>query len=220
MPGARRNFYASNAGISAKSSKPAGARHPVAWLMPQQAGGLASHNNAKLRLTGTALGVMGKPAQGSATITIDATATGGLIVSGSGSATITLSATGDIKSIASASGSASITLSASAAIGAIAGLTGAATITISGTATSYAIGYMSGTSSNETEFSADALARAVWEALATEFNTPGSMGEKLNGAASAGDPWGTTLPGSYADGTAGKILGSKLLTTAKFLGLK
>jgi len=36
----------------------------------------------------------------------------------------------------------------------------------------------------------------------------------------AGDPWATTLPGSYADGTAGKILGSKVLTTTKFLGLK
>jgi hypothetical protein len=34
------------------------------------------------------------------------------------------------------------------------------------------------------------------------------------------DPWTTALPGSYADGTAGKILGSKVLTTTKFLGLK
>jgi hypothetical protein len=28
----------------------------------------------------------------------------------------------------------------------------------------------------------------------------------MNSAASAGDPWSTALPGSYADGEAGKIL--------------
>ena len=37
---------------------------------------------------------------------------------------------------------------------------------------------------------------------------PGSMGDKINNAASAGDPWGTTLPGSYAPGTAGNMIGS------------
>lgn len=36
----------------------------------------------------------------------------------------------------------------------------------------------------------------------------------------AGDPWATALPGAYANGTAGKILGEKVLTVAKFLGLK
>jgi hypothetical protein len=34
------------------------------------------------------------------------------------------------------------------------------------------------------------------------------------------DPWATALPGSYSEGTAGKILGSKVLTLARFLGLK
>ena len=34
------------------------------------------------------------------------------------------------------------------------------------------------------------------------------MGAKLNAASSAGDPWGTAVPGAYADGTAGFILGN------------
>jgi hypothetical protein len=35
----------------------------------------------------------------------------------------------------------------------------------------------------------------------------GSLGAKVNSAASAGDPWATALPGSYSAGTAGAILG-------------
>lgn len=217
------NQYVGEAVVSGQTNKyglPAGYSGQYAFSPPPKSGGLASKKEARIAISQVGNAVMGLPASGSAAITLTITATGGLIVSGSGSASISISATGDIKSIASASGSASISISTSAALGALAGLSGSATITFTPTATMHAIGYLSGTSSNETEFSADALARAVWDALATDFNLAGTMGEKLNAAGSAGDPWGTALPGSYADGTAGKIIGSKLLTTGKFLGLK
>jgi hypothetical protein len=38
----------------------------------------------------------------------------------------------------------------------------------------------------------------------------GSLGAKVNSAASAGDPWATNLPGAYGAGTAGNIVGSQL----------
>lgn len=38
----------------------------------------------------------------------------------------------------------------------------------------------------------------------------GSLGAKVNSAASAGDPWATALPGAYAAGTAGNIIGNRL----------
>lgn len=41
----------------------------------------------------------------------------------------------------------------------------------------------------------------------------GSLGAKVNSAASAGDPWATNLPGSYASGTAGNIVGNRLDAT-------
>lgn len=220
MPGASRNIFATDAGLSSLSSKPAGARHPVAWQMPQKPGGLASHNATFITLEQTGSAVSGLPGSGSATITFTQTATGGLIVSGSGSASITFSETGTLISVAAGSGSATITLSGSALIGALAGLSASGSITLSPTATILAVGYLSGLSTNETEFSADALARAVWDAVATDFNTAGTMGEKLNSASSAGDPWGTSLPGAYSDGTAGKIVGEKLLRLSKFLALK
>lgn len=70
-----------------------------------------------------------------------------------------------------------------------------------------------------TELSPETLAAAVWNALAAQYTDAGSMGEKLSAAGSAGDPWSTALPGSYAAGTAGDKL-SKALSLAKFIGLK
>lgn len=37
-----------------------------------------------------------------------------------------------------------------------------------------------------------------------------SLGAAINSAASAGDPWATTLPGAYEEGTAGHIIGTNL----------
>lgn len=216
--GSNRNIFAGEAGINAKSSKPAGARHPVAWQMPQKAGGLASHNNTRITLSESGSAALGLPASGSAEITFTQTATGGLIVSGSGSASITFSPTGTLISVAAGSGSATVTLSGSALIGALAGISGQSSITFTPTAVIRAVGYLAGLSTNETEFSADALARAVWDAVAADFNISGTMGEKLNAAGTAGDPWTADLS-PYLTGTAGDQL-RKALTTGKFLALK
>jgi hypothetical protein len=56
--------------------------------------------------------------------------------------------------------------------------------------------------------SAASIADAVWDELIADHLTAGTTGLKLNSAASAGDPWSTTLPGSYAAGTAGYIVGN------------
>ena len=98
------------------------------------------------------------------------------------------------------------------------------------------------------------IAQAVLNATAAMYNAGGTIGNKINSAASAGDPWTTPIPGSYPAGSAGQLLGnlgegsdpntiaaavwnkattdhtatgtfgafvqSKLLTVAKFLGLK
>jgi len=56
------------------------------------------------------------------------------------------------------------------------------------------------------DLSPENLAAAVWNSIAASFNNAGTMGAKMNSAASAGDPWSAILPGSYVDGEAGKIL--------------
>lgn len=219
FPGSNRNIFAGEAEIDPLSSKPAGARHPVAWQMPQKAGGLASRNNTQVQFSQIGNLALGLPASGSTTITFTPTATGGLIVSGSGSASITFDATGTILSIAAGSGSATITLSGTALIGALAGLAGTGNITLTPTATIYAIGYLSGIATNEAEFSADALARAVWDALSVDYNNTGSMGAIMNNLGAGANPWEALLADNNDPGTFGERV-QKLLTVAKFLGLK
>jgi len=60
--------------------------------------------------------------------------------------------------------------------------------------------------SSSSTLSPENLAAAVWNSIAASFNTAGTMGAKMNSAASAGDPWGTVLPGSYLSTEAGGIL--------------
>jgi len=81
-------------------------------------------------------------------------------------------------------------------------------ITGSGTASATLRGEtgLSADISSSSTLSPENLAAAVWNSIAASFNTAGTMGAKMNSAASAGDPWSTALPGAYADGEAGKIL--------------
>ena len=68
------------------------------------------------------------------------------------------------------------------------------------------------------ELAADAVAEiadAVWDEVLSGHLTAGSTGNALNAAGSAGDPWSTTLPGSYTGSQAGKMLSDILTDTAE-----
>lgn len=73
-------------------------------------------------------------------------------------------------------------------------------------ATAFGTADLSAIITNTSTLSPESLAAAVWNSLAATFNTAGTMGNKLNSAASAGDPWSTPLPGSYLSTEAGGIL--------------
>lgn len=85
--------------------------------------------------------------------------------------------------------------------------------TFSGGAVSSVTGNVGGTVNGLTATAKTDVENAVWEATASGHNSAGTMGNKLNSAASAGDPWNTSLPGSYGAGTAGYILGTNLNAT-------
>ncbi len=51
------------------------------------------------------------------------------------------------------------------------------------------------------------LAAAVWDLATSGHTTSGSFGAAMVAAGSAGDPWATSLPGSYGAGTAGHRIG-------------
>jgi hypothetical protein len=52
------------------------------------------------------------------------------------------------------------------------------------------------------------IAGRVWDELIASHSTAGTTGLALASASSAGDPWGTALPGAYASGTAGFLVGT------------
>lgn len=64
------------------------------------------------------------------------------------------------------------------------------------------------------------MAAAVWDALVANHLTAGTTGKALSDAGSAGNPWSTPVTGNTTAGTFGELVGKKLLTIAKFLGLK
>lgn len=60
---------------------------------------------------------------------------------------------------------------------------------------------------------AASIADAVWDEVLSGHLTAGSTGYALNAAGSAGDPWSTSLPGSYTGTTAGFIIGTMRAAT-------
>lgn len=187
---------------------PEGCRHPQAWMMPQKAGALSSRN---LEGEGaiSATGGLGKNA------TADLTGSGG-ISSAVGSLIVSM--------VAALTGSGGVSSAAVLAFLQLAAdLTGSGEISdadLEGLAELVAAltgsGDADGTLTGLGALSADIVAYgdltpegirdAVWAAVAASNNAPGTMGEKLNDAGSAANPWTEDLSGAQTAGTAGFML--------------
>ncbi len=179
-------------------------------------GGVTSSGEATLTLTPAASAwplddsVQIRTASASITFTV-ADAAGQLISGGSGSASMAFSTNTPLLTASLAAvGSTSFALSASGALGAEASGEGAASmafsmaatilptvdtppartatasLAVTGTLTPYAIGHMGGSTLNTQVLTTDTIAAAVWQALAASFADAGTMGQKLNNAASGG----------------------------------
>ena len=203
----KQRFYPGTIdGLPLTTALPEGYLAPNAWLLPYEIGSMTSSNlNGVAVLTGA--GVSGLSAVVSMDGVAALSATGGLlaglVVEMQGSGDLTAIGGGLLEAIVAMSGTGALT----AAIGATAGLTvtmagvGSMTINPSGTGEMVLEIYV-----NESQATVDQIVAAVWSALAAEYNVSGTMGEKLNGAGSAGDPWTTDLTSYNTDDTAGKII--------------
>ena len=190
----KRGRTMSEAFTDQRIARPVGYLHPHAFDMPLKPGGLSTFNQVvgagELAASGAG-GVNGVAAlSGTGSLAV----TGRLVVA----AVAALSGVGAIAGAANATLAAAANLSGSgtltAGIGALGGVAAALAGTGSLTAGSYATGILDADIAQTVdELSPTSLAAAVWNALATEFDTTGSMGEKLNGAGSAGNPWTETI---------------------------
>jgi len=119
-----------------------------------------------------------------------------------GEATLSASLVGKLEMASTIAGSGDLTSALSLIANVVTEMSGSGTVE----ATAFGTADMSATFSSSSTLSPENLAAAVWNSVAAAFNTAGTMGNKLNSAASAGDPWGTALPGSYLSTEAGGIL--------------
>ncbi|MFT5352319.1 MAG: hypothetical protein ACI9GH_000166 [Candidatus Paceibacteria bacterium] len=71
-----------------------------------------------------------------------------------------------------------------------------------------------------TESTAGDIVNAVWDEATIGHVTAGTTGKALIDAGAAGNPWDSPVSGSTTAGTFGELVGKKMLTVAKFLGLK
>lgn len=198
--------------LAAKSAIPRGYTHPGAWVLPRVAGDMATGYQAILgeaTVSGNLAGGYNLVASltGSGDVTSAAL---GLVVSAvaalTGSSTVTAAITGKLEAAAALTGSAAVTANLGALADLVASLSGNATVV--GTATG--VGSMTADVNASATLTVGAIADAVWDEVLAGHLTAGTTGAALNGAGSAGDPWGTALPGAYGAGSAGKLIGDLL----------
>ena len=167
---------------------PSGTYAGRAFLAPQKAGRLVTRS--AFGLSAQAAGAMGLPGAAAATVSVAAAAIGGLFAGGVASGTFTITASGSIAGLAAGSAVGALGISASASIGATAWGVAAGAFSMPATAQAYGRGYMAASTVDGSVLTPLSITQAVWGALATDYNAAGSLGAKLNSAASGGVDYG------------------------------
>lgn len=143
---------------------------------------------------------------GAVTADISALMQLGAAIAGLGTLTADIIGAGKISSDLSAQGALTGSISAPAHIQS--NLAGIGTLVL----TSGVIpGYMEAQITLSTELSPENLAAAVWNSVAASFNSAGTMGEKVNDAGSASNPWTEVIDGAYTASDFLKLMAAVLI---------
>ena len=189
--------------FDALASVPSGYPAAVAIVPPLFPGGMSSYRRANLRIDGTAVGALGKNGIATGSISLEGSAVGGLIAGGVASGTITVGGSAVMFAALGGTAVGVITVGGTAEMSAIGHMLASGSINVDGSVYETGIGWMVATSDFGNELTADKLAEAVWNKVAADVNDPGTMGEKLNDAGSATNPWTEVIESGY---TATQIL--------------
>lgn len=203
------NLYTGEGGIDDKNGVPVGYEPPYSWWIPLKGGGLASKVTAGGEVENA---LLASAKNCVATVTGSGTISNAALqmivalastIAGSGTiswANITVPMT--MGATVQGSGGSSYA-NLGAIINMLAHIYGVGSVeaNLIGNAFMSAHIYV-----NEGAASVDQMVDGVWNALASQYNQSGSLGEKLNAAGTAGDPWTTALSGYETEGTAGYIV--------------
>lgn len=204
------SFYTGDAVVDGETEKASynnGYVPPYSWVLAPVAGGLGSINEmvgeGDLSISSLSLGkALEADLTGVGTISdANLSLITSLAAALSGSGTLTAGMVGSVALAASLVGTGSVTAGVNLLANCVATLSGIGALVadLKGTATLEADIYV-----NEGTASIVQMAEGVWNAVADDYNEAGTMGEKMNDAGSAGNPWTDTT--DYGAGTKGKLL--------------
>ena len=203
---------------------PNGAYPSLTWFIPQQAGQIGSSN--QIYGLGSIVANLAGGRNGSATLLGAGDITNGnltliaqLIASLTGAGDVTPPPTlvGTLFLASDLTGAGAITAVLNAFASVQADLSGTGTLTL----VPYATGQLSADITGESVLSPQNLAAAVWQALAAQYNDSGTMGNKLNLAASGGVDYNTLAQAVWTYVSRTLTSGSNdCLTLPQFLALK
>lgn len=211
VSGVSRNRYYGDGWVDSVADRcgvPANYSAPYSWNLPPHSGGMGSNvgiqTTSELAVTMAAGKALEAALTGSGDIT---SATVQLVVSMvadlSASGTITnAQAVAILQMVADLNGTGNVTGTLTALGHLIASITADASMSPEMNATAN----MEADITPFTELSPESLAASIWNSVAADYNASGTMGQKLNGAGSAGDPWTTDLSTYNTANTAGKVL--------------
>lgn len=225
-PEVMRNFYSADTYNQTTQSQrnrdsfPTGTNPPYSYVLGPKGGLLSSTTLLSGSGSSTANAAMGinilSDIDGGGTLTSNLALVVALAASLLGQASVSAAMTGKIEMAASLAGSGDITGSLKLISTIVADLTGGGSL----------VSNLRGTANMEaditpfTTLSPENLAASVWNALASQFNDVGTMGNKLNSAASGGVDygaladavWDEPVSGHTTTGTTGAELKKKLNT--------
>lgn len=209
--GTRRNRLYKDQDTTALKSYglPEGAYPSVSFFLPQVSGNLSAHYTADVSTTASGYGAMGVAAVGSVSVVVTvADADGQLISSGTGSVNIVVTVGNALLTASlNGTGSANATVTTNnPLLGALASIIASSLSSVSGSLTPYAIGQMIGSNLTGGALTETSIASAVWSSTASSYNSAGTMGEKLNGAGSAGNPWTQVIDSGLTAAQVMKII--------------
>jgi hypothetical protein len=195
---------------------------PSSFILPQKSGSISSYTESSGEIVGSVTLTPARNLEGSASLTISVTnAQLDQIVSLAATGSLSIQKLDAILAGAAAlagSGTLQITV-ADAQAGAIFSVTATTTGSIASDSTLTALAFMIAEAGGPTPLSPEGLANAVWDTVLAEHVDTGTTGKALSDAGGAGNPWSADLSTNNDPGTFGNLV-QKLLTVAKFLGLK
>lgn len=185
------------------SGLPRGHLAPSSWILPYKSGDMSSSKEARIVFLTSSLNVAeGVNLSGTAPIQFTVDGNASSVASLIGTTNIVFSTSGNVSAPFNMVGNSNLIFTTSGNLRADASITGTTSFSFESNLTTYAIANLIAVPIS-TALTPESISTAVWSATSSLNNLNGSMGEKLNDAGGASNPWTEVIESGL---TAAEIL--------------